>query len=204
MIFPVDGAPGERIVSHVPGFSVLVASGRSLDPPESLNLYPAREIPSNTTHTTQTTLFFRPLRSRAKQYTWALVTLLTMGVVSVPFIAPSIANAFSFGPLAPITSVLFSTTNTEVQEEARTGEYTGNTSFISYTARIHSTQDTPALRAALNSDPNPAKGGGDITIAWWCRLGTRNWAIGELLLILRWRALAQTRFLFMSFERAIR
>ena len=30
---------------------------------------------------------------------------------------------------------------------------------------VHRTTETPALRAALNSDPNPAKGGGEITIA---------------------------------------
>ncbi len=31
--------------------------------------------------------------------------------------------------------------------------------------RLHRVSETPALRAALNVDPNPAKGGGDITIA---------------------------------------
>jgi len=31
-------------------------------------------------------------------------------------------------------------------------------------ARLHSSSKTPALRAALNIDPNPAKGGGDITV----------------------------------------
>lgn len=32
-------------------------------------------------------------------------------------------------------------------------------------ARLHLAGETPALKAALNVDPNPAKGGGDITIA---------------------------------------
>lgn len=30
---------------------------------------------------------------------------------------------------------------------------------------LHNIQETPALRAAINADPNPAKGGGDITIS---------------------------------------
>ena len=41
----------------------------------------------------------------------------------------------------------------------------GETAQANFQPRLHNVTSTPALKAALNTDPNPAKGGGDITIA---------------------------------------
>lgn len=68
--------------------------------------------------------------------------------------APHVARAFSLSSnLSSLTNALVSSAETFAQ-----------TTGFSYTPRLHSTEHTPALRAAVNVDPNPAKGGGDITI----------------------------------------
>lgn len=81
-------------------------------------------------------------RSTAKLYTIKFVSvLLVLGVFSIP--ASVSAGIFSF------VSGLLVSTEDEEQVEA---------------INIHNSQTLPLLRAALNIDPNPAKGGGDITI----------------------------------------
>ena len=75
--------------------------------------------------------------------------VLPVFLFAFPFVIPYAAHGFSF----PAAFSFFSafSEEVEVQEEV-------------FAARIHSSSGTPALRAALNIDPNPAKGGGDITV----------------------------------------
>lgn len=64
-------------------------------------------------------------------------------------LAPQVVHAFSF-------SKLFSSFQEVGSSIASAGEIEG---------AIHDVNKTPALQAARNADPNPAKGGGEITIA---------------------------------------
>ncbi|MEK7613317.1 MAG: M23 family metallopeptidase [Patescibacteria group bacterium] len=66
-------------------------------------------------------------------------------VLGALFLVPHYAYAFSFD----IGALLKAGT-----------EFVG----ASHTPALHRVDETPALRAAVNVDPNPAKGGGDITI----------------------------------------
>lgn len=74
---------------------------------------------------------------------------LPVFLFAFPFVIPYAAHGFSFPAAFSFFSV-FSEEET-VDEDAPI-------------ARLHSSSRTPVLRAALNIDPNPAKGGGDITV----------------------------------------
>lgn len=73
-----------------------------------------------------------------------------MALYATPFfvfgtlLVPHIVHAFSLSALADLIAPAV------------------DASFLS---RLHSPSETPALKAALNVDPSPAKGGGDITVA---------------------------------------
>ncbi|XKT74652.1 MAG: peptidoglycan DD-metalloendopeptidase family protein [Patescibacteria group bacterium UBA2163] len=72
-----------------------------------------------------------------------------MPVFILIILVPQVVHAFSF-------SKLFGSFQ-------QVGSFVASADEIE--GAIHNVTRTPALRAALNADPNPAKGGGDITIA---------------------------------------
>lgn len=113
---------------------------------ERLTLFPAPgfTIEHNTTDTPDSR------RNTIRRATYlSFAKLLPAFLFAFPFIIPYAAHGFSFPAAFSFFSSLSDTS--EVHEEAPQ-------------LRLHSFIGTPALRAALNIDPNPAKGGGDITV----------------------------------------
>jgi LysM repeat protein len=77
-----------------------------------------------------------------------LKNVATLSLVLFATVSPYIAQAFSLSALIGT----FSSISGDV------------TNVAPNLFRLHSPLGTPALRAAVNVDPNPAKGGGDITV----------------------------------------